>query len=45
MFGLGGIFVEIFRDVVFRVAPIGRNEAHRMIKGIKGIKILQRISR
>jgi KUP system potassium uptake protein len=27
MFGLGGIFVEIFRDVVFRVAPIGRNEA------------------
>ncbi len=41
MFGLGGIFVEIFRDVVFRVAPIGRNEAHRMINGIKGIKILQ----
>lgn len=41
MFGLGGIFVEIFRDVVFRVAPIGRNEAHRMISSIKGIKILQ----
>ncbi len=41
MFGLGGIFVEIFRDVVFRVAPIGRDEAHRMINGIKGIKILQ----
>ncbi|MGC8658394.1 MAG: acetate--CoA ligase alpha subunit [Desulfomonilaceae bacterium] len=41
MFGLGGIFVEIFRDVVFRVAPIGRDEAHRMINGIKGTKILQ----
>lgn len=41
MFGLGGIFVEVFRDVVFRVAPIGRNEAHGMVNGIKGAKILQ----
>ncbi len=41
MFGLGGIFVEIFRDVVFRVAPIGRNEARRMINSIRGKKILQ----
>lgn len=41
MFGLGGIFVEIFRDVVFRVAPVGRNEAHGMVNGIKGAKILQ----
>ena len=36
MFGLGGIFVELFKDVVFRLAPIGRNVARRMIKEIKG---------
>ncbi len=41
MFGLGGIFVEIFKDVVFRMAPIGRNEAHRMVHEIKGIRILE----
>jgi acetyl coenzyme A synthetase (ADP forming)-like protein len=41
MFGLGGIFVEIFRDVSFRLAPLGRNEARRMIKKIKGFKLLQ----
>lgn len=40
MFGLGGIFVEVFRDVVFRLAPIGRNDARRMIRGIKGYKVL-----
>jgi len=36
MFGLGGIFVEVYKDVVFRMAPIGRNVVRRMIKGIKG---------
>ena len=36
MFGLGGVFVEIFKDVVFRIVPIGRNVARRMIKEIKG---------
>jgi len=41
MFGFGGIFVEVFKDVSFRLAPIGRNEARRMIKGIKGYKLLQ----
>ncbi|MCE5263854.1 MAG: acetate--CoA ligase family protein [Deltaproteobacteria bacterium] len=40
MFGLGGIFVELFKDVVFRIAPIGRNEARRMITGIKGSALL-----
>jgi acetyltransferase len=40
MFGLGGIFVEVFKDVVFRLAPIGRNEARRMIRGIRGYSIL-----
>ena len=40
MFGLGDIFVEIFRDVVFRLAPIGRNEAHPMIGEIRGFGLL-----
>ncbi|MFV9646489.1 MAG: acetate--CoA ligase family protein, partial [Desulfobacterales bacterium] len=41
MFGLGGIFVELFHDVVFRIAPIGRNESRRMIRRIRGYKLLQ----
>ena len=41
MFGIGGIFVEVFKDVEFRLAPIGRNEARRMIRSIKGYKLLK----
>jgi acyl-CoA synthetase (NDP forming) len=41
MFGLGGIFIEIIKDVSFRVAPIGRKEAMQMIEEIKGYKILK----
>ncbi len=41
MFGLGGIFVEVFKDVDFRVAPIGRNEARRMMRGIRGYDLLK----
>jgi acetyltransferase len=41
MFGLGGIFVEVFRDVVFQLAPIDRNEAQGMIRDIKGYRLLQ----
>jgi acetate---CoA ligase (ADP-forming) len=40
MFGLGGVFVELFQDVVFRLAPILRNETHRMVQEIKGYKLL-----
>jgi len=40
MFGLGGIFIEILKDVSLRVAPINKNEALEMIKEIKGFKIL-----
>ncbi|MCF8024021.1 MAG: acetate--CoA ligase family protein [Desulfobacteraceae bacterium] len=40
VFGFGGIFVEIFQDVEFRLAPIGRNEARSMVRGIKSYKIL-----
>ena len=39
MFGLGGIFVEVFKDVVFRLAPIDRDEAHRMVNEIKSYKM------
>lgn len=41
MFGLGGIFIEVIRDVTFRVAPVTRDEAEEMIKEIKGYKILE----
>ncbi|MHA1911952.1 MAG: acetate--CoA ligase family protein [Candidatus Kariarchaeaceae archaeon] len=40
-FGLGGIFVEIYKDVAFRLAPISRQDAHELIHEIKGSKILQ----
>ncbi|MCZ4313976.1 acetate--CoA ligase family protein [Comamonadaceae bacterium G21597-S1] len=40
MFGIGGIFVEIFQDVTFRVAPIDNEEAGRMIREIKSFPIL-----
>jgi acyl-CoA synthetase (NDP forming) len=40
MFGLGGIFTEVFKDVAFRVAPFDRDEALRMIGEIKGHKLL-----
>ena len=39
MVGLGGIFVELFKDVVFRLAPVDRDEVHRMVSEIKGYKI------
>jgi acetyl coenzyme A synthetase (ADP forming)-like protein len=40
MFGLGGIYVEALRDVVFRVAPVGALDAHDMVDGIRGAAIL-----
>jgi acetyltransferase len=40
MYGLGGIMVEIFKDVVFRVLPITRNGAKKMIEETKSFPIL-----
>lgn len=40
MFGLGGTYVEIFKDVIFRVAPISQEWAHRMIRELKGYPVL-----
>ncbi len=41
MFGLGGIFVEVLKDVTFRVAPFDLDEAHRMIREIRGYALLE----
>jgi acetyltransferase len=41
LFGLGGILAEAIKDTALRVAPIGREEALKMMQEIKGIKILQ----
>ena len=43
MFGLGGIFVEILKDVSFRIAPVDKNGALEMIKEVKGSGILEGI--
>ena len=40
MTGLGGIFVEVFKDVSFAVAPIDMKEAQHMIKSLKSYPIL-----
>jgi acetyl-CoA synthetase (ADP-forming) len=41
MFGLGGIFVEVLKDVSFRIIPVDRKDAHEMIEEIKGYSLLQ----
>jgi len=41
MFGLGGIFVEVLKDVTFRVAPITRDEACEMISEVKAYPLLK----
>ncbi len=40
MFGLGGIFVEAMKDVVFRLSPLSANEAVAMLHSIKGLPVL-----
>ncbi len=40
MFGLGGIFVEVLKDVVFHRCPFGADTAEAMIRSIKGAPLL-----
>jgi len=40
MFGMGGIYVEVLKDVVFRVLPITDREAAGMVRGIRGYPLL-----
>lgn len=41
MFGLGGIFVEVYKDVAFRLIPLDERDAREMIAEIKGAPILR----
>ena len=41
MFGLGGVFVEVLKDVSFRTLPISASDAHDMIEEIKGYALLR----
>lgn len=40
MFGIGGVFVELYKDVVFRVCPLTETDARQMINELQGSKIL-----
>lgn len=41
MFGLGGVWVEVLKDVAFRIVPLTRRDASDMIKEIKGARLLE----
>ena len=41
MFGLGGVLVEVLKDVSFRIVPLARRDAREMIREIKGYPILE----
>ena len=41
MFGLGGVFVEVMKDVTFRIAPLTDDDAMEMIKSVKAYKLLE----
>ena len=41
MFGLGGVMVELLKDVAFRMVPLDKNGASNMIRGINGYNLLQ----
>lgn len=43
MFGLGGIFMEILKDVSFRTAPLSRKDSFEMMREIRGARILDAI--
>ncbi|MDR1660026.1 MAG: acetate--CoA ligase family protein [Desulfovibrio sp.] len=40
MFGMGGIYIEVFKDVEFRLAPLGKDEARRQMEATKIYQVL-----
>ncbi len=40
MFGLGGVFVEVLKEVTFRVPPFSRDEAKRMVTEVRGASLI-----
>ncbi|MFA5399611.1 MAG: GNAT family N-acetyltransferase [Dehalococcoidia bacterium] len=41
MFGLGGVYVELFQDVIFNIHPLTDMDAHEMIKSVKAYQLLE----
>ena len=41
LFGMGGVFVEIFKDVIFGLAPLRKSEAYDMVRSIKAYPVLK----
>ena len=41
MFGLGGVFVEVMKDVSFSLAPLSDQDAHDMVRSVKAFKLLE----
>lgn len=41
MFGLGGVFIEVMKDVTFRIAPITTTDAAEMVKSVKAYQLLK----
>ncbi|MDA8241309.1 MAG: acetate--CoA ligase family protein [Nitrospiraceae bacterium] len=41
MFGLGGVFVELFKDVSFGLAPLSHDEALRLVQEVRGYRLLE----
>ncbi len=41
MFGLGGVYVEVLRDVAFRVCPVTDRDAHDILREVRGFRLLE----